>query len=209
MAITKGQLIVNCIKMLAENMGTDIDPTIVSSLDEYKDRTTVIIPSINRAFHRLENLKKLPNLTKIVSYDQTKLNYELDLTSEDYNDIYIIKKIVYVDRHGDYIDFTNYYLNEGLLILPKLEYNERYIIQYQPKFKDLKETDEIDSFDTDIINYPETITSIIPYYVKAELSEEDNAQLAVLAMNRFENYAKSLPTQEYKNAKIIDVYGLY
>lgn len=209
MAITKGQLIVNCIKMLAENMGTDIDPTIVSSLDEYKDRTTVIIPSINRAFHRLENLKKLPNLTKIVSYDQTKLNYELDLTSEDYNDIYIIKKIVYVDRHGDYIDFTNYYLNEGLLILPKLEYNERYIIQYQPRFKDLKETDEIDSFDTDIINYPETITSIIPYYVKAELSEEDNAQLAVLAMNRFENYAKSLPTQEYKNAKIIDVYGLY
>ena len=209
MAITKGQLIVNCIKMLAENMGADIDPTIVSSLDEYKDRTTVIVPSINRAFHRLENLKKLPNLTKIVSYDQTKLNYELDLTSEDYNDIYIIKKIVYVDRHGDYIDFTNYYLNEGLLILPKLEYNERYIIQYQPRFKDLKETDEIDSFDTDIINYPETITSIIPYFVKAELSEEDNAQLAVLAMNRFENYAKSLPTQEYKNAKIIDVYGLY
>lgn len=209
MAITKGQLIVNCIKLLAENMGQDIDATIVSSLDEYKDRTTVIVQSINRAFHRLEHLKKLPNLTKIIAFDEKKQNYELDLTSEDYSDIYIIKKIVYVDRYGNYIDFNNYYLNEGLLILPKLEYGEKFIVQYQPKFVDIKETDEVKYFDTDVINYPETITSIIPYFVKAELFEEDNAQLAVLSMNRFETYAAGLPTQDYKNAKIIDVYGLY
>ncbi len=209
MAITKGQLIVNCIKLLAENMGSSIDASIVSSLDEYKDRTTIIVQSINRAFHRLEALKKLPNLKKTIEYKQEALNYTIDFNDDEYNDILFIKSIVYVNKHSEYIDFTNYYLNEGLLVLPKIQSGEKYIITYQPKFIDIQETDNYKYFDTDIINYPERITSIIPYYVKAELTEEDNAQLAVLAMNRFETYANQLPSERFQNKKIIDVYGLF
>lgn len=209
MAITKGQLIVNCIKLLAENMGSSIDAEIVSLLDEYKDRTTIIVQSINRAFHRLEALKKLPNLTKYIEYKQNALNYTIDFSDSKYNDILFIKSIVYINKSGEYTEFTNYYLNEGLLVLPQILEGEKYIITYQPKFIDIKETDQITSFDTDIINYPERITSIIPYYVKAELAEEDNAQLAVLAMNRFETYANQLPSERYQNKKIIDVYGIY
>lgn len=203
--MTKGELIANCLMLLNENDGEEIDAEMVSGLPEYKERTSVIVPSINRALNRLAVMKKLPIKTVVEK-----------APSENYGDIVLVKiddllSIANIFKYRTITKYeeieTDYVLNSNIVQLPSFIYeDEQYKVMYHPKALRLK----ISDLDTMEINYPEDILDCVPYFVKADLFEEDNPSLAVLARNTFEQYAEELPTQKVVYSQSpIDYYGLY
>lgn len=205
--MTKGQLIVNCIKLLNENNSEQIDDTTVSNNPEFLDRTTVIVPSINRALLRLSELKKLPQSEYTVSYDEKYRNKTIKVDTTIVNDMTHINNIMLLNDEEGYIETNvSYFLEGNYLILPPISRGEKYVIFYEPPVKWVLETDE----DLVEIEYPDYILQCIPYFVKADIFEEDNPSLANLARNIFESYASQIPVKNKSAMRgVIDVYNLY
>ena len=203
--MTKGQLIVECLKLLNENNGEKIDDTIVSSLPEYSERTSVIVPSINRALHRLSELKKLPVENYEIKYSNT-VRGNITVPVEITKNILRISNVLLEDEYNNIETNVSYFVDGEIMILPELYNRQKYTIIYEPVVKELTDNDD----DLEEIQYPKYVTQCIPYFVKADLFEEDSPELANLARNIFESYASQIPT---KNKSVLrgvkDVYGLY
>jgi hypothetical protein len=205
--MTKGELMSNCLKLLNENDGEEIKASMVSSLDEYKERTTVMIPSINRALNRLAVMKKLPGKTATIKYDANQKSKTIEVSGELIKDLLYVSNVVLFDKdYGMMETNVGYFLDEETFILPPLNFDEWYKIFYYPQSIQLKDTDA----DTMELPYSDYILNCIPYFVKADLYEEDNPNVALLSRNLFEQYAEAIPT---RNLSVMrgtrDVYNLY
>lgn len=210
--MTRGELITNCIKLMNDNAGEQIDPQNISSNEDYEERTTVIIPSINRALIRLAQLKKLPVKNIKIPYSKDNVNITTITVDEEITkDILSIKNVYLQDRYGNIKTNISYFIQDNIFILPNIREGYEYTIFYNPRpelLKDNLDSDEIQ--DTVEINYPDEILNIIPYFVKADLYEEDDPQLAMYSRNLFESYAAQLPTRDNTIIRgAVDVYGLY
>lgn len=204
--MTKGELITACVKLMFDNDDVVIDPTTVSEESDYASRTVNIIESINRALNRLSLLKKLPsqayyitNETKCISKNNKFTRYCLNDLISDYSQI---EKISREDIFGNYNSNISI-RNEGKnIVLPTLQKNEQYIVDYQaiPAFLNYEDSD------TKEILYDDKIVSIIPYYVKADLYEEDNPNIADYSRNLFEQYAMALPSNDNNQIREIQSY---
>ena len=205
--MTKGELIVKCLKLLNENDGEQIDPEVVSEDDAYLERTVNIIPSINRALNRLAEMRKLPVKKIQVNYDEKLKNKTITIPEEQTTDILYIAAVYLFDEEIGLMDTnTSFILQGDTLILPHLNFEEHYTVFYYPKATHLKE----DDLDTKEIEYPDYILDCIPYFVKADLYEEDNPNLAAFSRNLFESYANAIPTRNISTMRgVKDVYGLY
>ena len=222
--MTKGQLIVKCLQLLNENNGEKIDSQIVSNIPEYSERTSVIVPSINRALYRLSELKKLPVKELTVTYKSNSLNVDELPTKYDTAEGYIIidsggsiitiqsncimgvSNVILEDRNYGISTNISYFIQGEIIKLPPLEYGQRYTLFYQPKVIEVSE----DSLDTVEIPYPDYVLNCVPYFVKADVFEEDNPTLANLSRNIFESYASQIPSKNQSTMRgVIDVYNLY
>lgn len=208
--MTKGQLIVKCLKLLNENNGEKIDDKIVSELPEYSDRTTLIIPSINRALYKISDAKKLPGKTYEVTYidqvNQGNTNKNIKVDSTIVNDMTFITNIVLQDMYGNIYTNVSYFIDGDTCILPPLSSGQKYTIFYKPKVVEISE----DAPDISVLDYPDYILNPIPYFVKGELFEEDDPNLAVFSRNVFERLINEIPSKtESVMRGVVDVYGLY
>lgn len=204
--MTKGELITACVKLMYDNDDVQIDPEVVSNESDYASRTVNIIESINRAFIRLSLLKKLPFKTFYINEETEYINkskmltrYDLTLLIEDYSQYERVSK---EDAFGEYNGNISVRFEGNCIVLPTLRTNEQYIIDYQPEVFRLKE----DDLDTKVIPYAEKILSIVPYFVKADLYEEDNPNIADYARNLFEQYAMALPSNDNNQIREIQSY---
>ena len=221
MSITKGQLIIRCLKHLGEydpvytedendNRVLYDDSQEISAKEEYADRVLPIVESINRAFHRLEQLRKLPSKSYVVNYDNNRLGNTINLTDDETNNFYInkisyIKNVLKKDQYGNVETNTSYFIDGDILILPQLNRGESYTIIYQQIYEDIN----IGTLDTSVIDYPEYVLQCIPYFVKADVYQEDNASIAVLERNTFEAYASQIPSRDESVIREpLDVYGI-
>lgn len=208
--MTRGQLISNCIKLMNDNVGEAIDDSDVSSNDNYLERTTVIVPSINRAFLRLAQLKKLPVKNFKIYYDKENKLTSISVKEELMKDVFSIKNVYLQDRYGNIRTNISYFFQENILILPNIPEGCVYTIFYNPNPIVLQEPKEDEPVDTIDLEYPDEILNVIPYFVKADLYEEDDPQLAMYSRNLFESYASQLPTRDNSIIRgAVDVYNLY
>lgn len=208
--MTRGQLISNCIKLMNDNVGEVIDDDNVSSNDEYLERTTVIVPSINRAFLRLAQLKKLPVKNFKIYYDKENKLTSIFVDEELMKDVFSIKNVYLQDRYGNIKTNISYFFQENILILPNIPEGCVYTIFYNPNPIVLQEPKKDEAVDTIDLEYPDEILNVIPYFVKADLYEEDDPQLAMYSRNLFESYASQLPTRDNSIIRgAVDVYNLY
>lgn len=204
--MTKGQLITACIKLMYDNDDTPIDPEVVSKESDYASRTVNIVESINRAFIRLSLLKKLPfkvfyidESTESVGKNKTFTRYDLKTLIDDYSQYERISK---ESALGEYNGNVSIRFEGSYIVLPTLKFNEQYIIDYQPEVFKLSDSDE----DIIEIPYSDKILSIVPYFVKADLYEEDNPNIADYARNLFEQYAMALPSNDNNQIREIQSY---
>ena len=252
--MTKGDLIVACLKLMYENNDEQLDVEEISSQDEYKSKTVNIIESINRALSEIAKADKLPVLIKEIDafyygvtyttsntvpsekvgdYDYVRVANDMYKWSSDESsylkqslpvyfqlsqdtDIFKILGITW-EVNNEYVyksvDAPVRYKGNSILLL---RHNEgSYIINYTPKFKRLsyddEDTDVITLADSDETPIPDYILDIVPYFVKGDLYEEDEPQMAVLATNKFHQYLEELvnPYQRQTQTRVDSRYNVY
>lgn len=162
--------------------------------DEYTRYTVNMNACINRALARIQNADVLPYKRSEVTIDTPHtsggnlVRYNL---SDIASDIYDIKRIASEDKYS-YEPNVDFFTEAQILVISPLAKNEKYIVIYVPKIERISLTATSDTE----IHIPDAVAEIIPYFIKAELFEEDEPELAIHARNIFEATLDSLKQQE-------------
>lgn len=194
----------------AEQIG---DLSDIAGVDDYLDKMD---GAIDRAVIRICQAKKA-GLEKKVIY----VVDEKDSESDDYANQYTLDEIAEgidlgtnvfaVDRVAMYskikrnnisFDMVDY---KTILLDPYwLKVGQKYIVYYYPSTVEIPIADDVE-----ITSLREDVQKIIPYFVKAEVYEEDEASLAAQARNMFESLlgAIEMNTQTVQQ-KVVDVWRL-
>lgn len=206
--MTKGELIVACIKVMFDNDTEMLDPETISDNPEYQSRTANIIESINRGFDEIAKNRKLPKKTFVLDNDigdkgDYYTRYNLNALIEE-KDVLYISHIAYENAY-DYNPNVEVRLEgENILVLPNIKHG-KYIVNYYPKYTKHLSYDDPDT--KEIEDIPGEALRVLPYFVKAELYEDDDPEKAVLARNIFHQYLRSIPeTPLYQQHRVKSVF---
>ncbi len=162
--------------------------------------------AINKAIDIINHKKILPQKRIILSelpVKQSAVNNRFDLSL--LNDFLSISRIVYEDDKGyqERIPFER----EGNLVVISNKYLPEYLVMiYDTKAPnitlDLEDTDEV-------LCLSDEFARLIPYYIKFELYQEDEPQLAFAAKNSFEQGLEALRVNddEHESYSIEEVYS--
>lgn len=216
--MTKGELIAACIKSMYRNADNQLDPETISEQDEYFEITANVIECINRGLTRIYDAKKLPKKVFYITKDTEEI-LDLEIPKSEIYSRYDVSKIINdlgrienISLENDQLEVYNANISyhvEGsnILVLPKLKHlKDHYIINYTPKVKRMAYYQP----DTEELPYDDEIYDKLIYFVKSELYEEENANVAAYARNIFEQY---LTEQDNDTVSVIrnvkDVYGMW
>lgn len=159
-----------------------VDLTEMESNPQYRDYLNNMNGSINRCFSVLESSKVLPTKRVVLISDSETTEYgkEVDLSSiEDMDDI------CRVSLRNDYgYDPTVDFHTEGdTLILPLVRTGDTVSLIYYPTLARLTQTAD----NTQELDIPNKIATIIPYYIKYDLFREDDVSESNAALRMFED----------------------
>lgn len=186
-----------------ENDLSDQDVDLITN-EEYRKYTVNMKACINRALMRIQRANVLPLKKKVIDnatageVGDFLVRYNLE---ELIPDLYEIKRIAYSARR--YMPSISFQIEAGTLVLPKIS-NGEYVVIYEPKVQRVA----LNAVSSTNIDIPDGIAEIIPYFIKAELYEEDEPSLALQARNIFEATLDSLKRDNYSTqASVINVMG--
>ncbi len=179
-----GDIKVAAIKLMFTNYAFDFNIENLQSLISDENYGSYIVnmnESIARAIDRIENACVVPTKRYEISIDdceQSKRFIHFDTTK--ISDLYMIDRISAEYGNGDYAGNVGYEMEGDLLILPKAD--ATYTIIYYPTIKsvDEKVADEQEFW------IPDKIARLIPYFIKGDLYQEEEPDLAADARNTFE-----------------------
>jgi hypothetical protein len=194
--MTLGELKIAILKLLS-NTNDDLTVENLAELesdDNYNTYLKNCRESINRAFTRLLTEKKIPYSTLYIT-PETAVSLRSGNTcryriKELANDVNTVIKVIYEDDFGNSYTQNQLRVEGEYIVLPKIT-KGIYILVYLPNV-----TIPMDMPDNAEINVPEHICNLIPYFVKADLYEEDEPNLAMASRNYFENAIAELKTNE-------------
>ena len=166
-----------------------------------------MLNAINKAIDIINHKKVLPKnsieLSKIL-INESKLNNRFDLTKID--DYFAIDKIVYENNFNYYPKVS--FEKEGNKIVISNKYNPIYLnMIYFSKVPSVSD----DLSDNEEIPYlKDEFARLIPYYIKFELYQEDEPNLALTAKNTFDNGIESLRLyeDEFESISIENIYSI-
>jgi hypothetical protein len=186
--MTLGELKIACMKLI-EVQQEEITVDNLSEEIRYN-----VIESINRAMNRVAELGKYPKKSfTLLSTDGEIGDYDTEYTISDFaSDFYLLDKITYEDSNG--IRSENvvwFFRDDDTLVLPMLE-EGKYYVKYTP----IPQQFTYDDSDTTTIALSNLIVSKIPYFVKADIFEEEQPAMAINSRNIFENYLATLPVNQ-------------
>jgi hypothetical protein len=116
-------------------------------------------------------------------------------------DLYRIKRVIFENDYDIVADADYQVENDKILVADRVG---EYRLLYVPKITRL--TPPV-AWDTDI-DLPEELLALIPYFIKSELYEEDEPQMAAQARNLFEASLDALlPIEESKQTMVEKVYA--
>lgn len=152
--------------------------------EEYTQYTVNMDAAINRCFGRIERSNVIKPSKLVFEYEDGTVGdyyteYDLSTLVDDFMSIQrVIKK-----RYANVYNNIAYGREGDTLLLPNLkDENETYTLMYNRLITRIT-TDSTSATELDV---PQRIAEIIPYYIKAELYEEDEPALATQARNIFE-----------------------
>jgi hypothetical protein len=161
---------------------------------------------INKAIDIINRKKILPQNRIEMSELEVKqgaINNRFDISS--ISDFMSISRIVYEDSNGyrERIPFER----EGNFVVVSNKYLPEYLAMvYNTKIDNI--TDNIAATD-DVPNLSDELARLIPYYIKFELYQEDEPDLALTAKNTFDQGIESLRVydDEFESFNIEKVYS--
>lgn len=186
--MTLGELKIACMKLI-EVQQEEITVDNLSNEIAFN-----VIESINRAMNRIAELGKYPKKSfTLLSTDGEVGDYDAEYTISDFaSDFYLLDKITYEDSNG--IRSENvvwFFRDDDTLVLPAIE-EGKYYVKYTP----IPQQFTYDDSDTTNLAIKDLIASKIPYFVKADIYEEEQPTLAINSRNIFESYMSTIPVNQ-------------
>ena len=172
--MTVGEIKIESLKLMEIN-GTDISTETLEDLysnENYKEYLSRMPGAITRALHRFKTVGVIPEK----SYSETM---------EDFSKL----NRVVVEGRNTYCANYPYTFEGKNVVLFNLRIGNTVTFIYEPKVQIVLTTTD----DAMEIPIPDDLSSIIPYFVKADVFEQDEPELATQARNIFE-----LMLAEYK-----------
>lgn len=205
--MTLGEIKIEALKLMFTNYQHDIAVSDLSNL--YQDGNygsyLVNMPgAINRAFDRIQQKGVLRSKT-ITLENGTVGEYYTRYSLDNITDFYSLERVIYEGLYGKYDGNIAYRIEGSEILLPNLEEGESYRIVYKPTIAKVTGITE----DTAEINLPDDVAGLIPYFIKSELYEEDETDVAIHARNVFEAGLDAIkPLPESKQNHIETVYDI-
>jgi hypothetical protein len=162
--------------------------------------------SINRAIDIINHKNILPEKklsldTLLTTYGVSNNRFDLAKTS----DVMAISRIVY-EEGNTYISRVPYE-KEGSVLVVDSRYNPKNLsVVYYPRIASIGE--DI-SDDDDIPGLPDNLARLIPYYIKFDLYQEDEPDLAVKGKETFEEGLKLLTVKDGEVDYLIEKVYFY
>lgn len=200
-----GDIKIETLKLMFADYTNDYTIDGLSELlsnDNYGKYLRAMNGSINRCFDRLRANRKQPK--KVITLDKGLMVEDaylyFDLTTEAFVNVDHIIRIAYRDEYGYPTDSVTHYEREGdELIIKNIPGTFRMIYWEKLPFITTLE-------DTDILLVEDELARLLPYFIKSELLEEDEPELARQARLMFEQSLATLYQEEEVNqTQVLDV----
>lgn len=203
--MTLGEIKIESLKLMYTNLDSDINADMIDIYlndDNYRGYLLGMTGSINRCFGRIEERKVLPSKTKRFVADEGTVSskyirYDLDAIT----DLYCVDRVVY-ESANEYVPDYDYMTEGNTLVLDRISNDGAYTLIYKPSIKRVYSGDSND----DIIEIPDSIAAIIPYYVKGDLFRDDEPNEASESRNWFEQALDEIaqkPTSKSNTVKTV------
>lgn len=202
-----GEIKVEAIKLMFANYGFDMSINDLQKMladENYGSYIVNMNGSIARALDRIENACVVPLKRKEISFEDCQLDkYFLSFDTNKIDDLFLIDRVTARYSNGEYDGNANYSIEGDILLLDNKA--TTYTILYYPTIKTVNES----VLDTDELWIPDKIARLIPYFIKGDLYQEEEPDLAADARNIFEASLDDLKNQnQNKQNYIHQVYRL-
>ena len=180
--MTVGDIKVETLKLMEIN-DTDVSVETLEDFEQdenYKEYFSRMSGSINRAINRIKTAGAVPekSYTETVSENTGILRYNI---SEKISDFSKLKRVV-LEMKNTYISNYPYTFEGTNIVLFNIRAGSKVTLIYEPLMPVIRTTT---SNDTEI-PLPDELSAIIPYFVKADVYEQDEPELATQSRNIFE-----------------------
>lgn len=173
-----GDIKVEAIKLMFTNYGFDFSINDLQTMladENYGSYIVNMNGAIARALDRIENACIVPLKRKEISIEEcSETRSFIKFDTSKIEDFFMLDRVTAEYGSGEYVGNVEYEL-EG-------DQNANYTILYYPTIKTIDENTQ----DTDEIWIPEKIARLIPYFIKGDLYQEEEPDLAADARNIFE-----------------------
>ena len=185
-----GEVKLEALRLMFINMDKSLD--IQDLQDLYDDKIyglylNNMTGSINRAIDRINTVRVLPlkSVNVQVKADSNNTKY-IDLSEiTDYYDVFNLYEV-------SSLRAVPFMVLDDNKIIPQVD-GESFVLAYQKKYSRISDT----MADTAVLDIKDEVASIIPYFIKSDLYQEDNAVLASEARNIFEQSLEELKREYY------------
>lgn len=188
-----GDIKVEALKLMFTNYAFDISINDLQTMladENYGSYIVNMNGSIARALDRIENACVLPLKRKEITYEDCEVDkYFLRFDTSKIDDLFLIDRIAADYGKGVYCGSVGFELEGNVLLLPKDAIS--YSILYYPTIKTVDEK----VLDSEEMWIPDKIARLIPYYIKGDLYQEEEPDLAADARNIFEASLDDLKSQ--------------
>lgn len=197
-----GEVKLEALRLMFINMEKSLE--VEDLINLYDDKNYAIYlqnmtGAINRAIDRINACKVLP--TKSVSIGATKDGELNCIDLSNISDLYeVIALYSGEDKQPKLCEFT--YLDSHTIVTT--EECKNFKLSYYKKCAHISSGIN----DNAVIDLPDEVASIVPYYIKSDLYQDDNAVLANDARNKFEQALEELKGESFLKRTITRKYKL-
>lgn len=208
--MTLGEVKMQTLRLMFVQAADDYTADDISKLEkdeECKDYIANMPGAINRCLANLEGRDVLPVKRAVLSVLAGeayggRVRYAL---SHVLPDLFKVERVAWESERGGYISTVRYVREGDSLMLSEISDKERYIILYRPRVARVNALTDNNT----VLDIPEHIAALIPYYVKSELYRIDEPDEAQEARNLYETgLAEIAYESEGVQTKVESVYAM-
>ena len=179
-----GDIKVEALKLMFTNYGFDVGINDLQRMLNDENYASYIVNmngAIARALDRIENACVLPLKRKVIRQEDCETGKSfLKFDTSKIKDLFMIDRITAEYENGQYDGNIGFNVEGEVVIFEKA--NASFTILYYPTIKTVDEK----VLDSEELWIPDKISRIIPYFIKGDLYQEEEPDLAADARNIFE-----------------------
>lgn len=203
--MTIAEIKIEALKMMFTSTATnlaaaDIDEYYADEL--YAEKLYAMDGSIDRCFDRIKAERLQPKKSLVLTGLGTVGTYRTVYDLSTVSDYYAVDRVVFEDESGNYDASVEFIMEEKLMrVWNKTRTGEYRLIYYT----ELATSETLG--DTGTVLLDADVARLIPYFVKGELYQDDEPNLAGESRNLFEQMLAALRTRTHsRQSKIKMVY---